>query len=55
MAKVDLSAAELMRHVIVSVRIHGLHALGVRLFVAKALLRLSAFIAGCGIEIETEE
>jgi len=55
MAKVDLSAAELMRHVVVSVRIHGLHALGVRLFVAKALLHLSAFIAGCGIEIEIKE
>ena len=55
MAKVDLSAAKLMRQVVLSVRIRGLHALGVRLFVAKALLRLSAFIAGCGIQIETEE
>lgn len=46
-----IDAADVMRHVTMDVRITGIKKLRARLWVAKALIRLAAAVAGVKAEI----
>ena len=54
-SSVTLTASELARSIVVTVRIKGLKAWAVRLQIAAWLMCLSAHIAGMGISIERED
>jgi hypothetical protein len=48
-----IKISDCMRKVTLKVRITGLNVLKVRLFFSTQLIKLSALIAGCGLDIET--
>jgi hypothetical protein len=49
----NLPASAAMRNVTMNVRVTGLRTLRVRMWFAGKLLLLAAWVAGCGIEIDT--
>lgn len=49
----SIKMSDCMRKIILKVRITGLNVHRIRMFLSIKLIKLAAFIAGCGLEIET--
>ena len=52
MANVEINAKDIMKQMTLSVKIKGIKVASFRVKMAMLLIKLSAFIAGTGIEIE---
>ena len=48
------SASDLTKNITITVTISGFTGLKVRLYIAKNLIRLAAWVVGCGIKIVDE-
>jgi len=53
MATININ--RMSRHITLTVRVKGRRVFDARWWLARKLLLLSAFVAGCNIEIETQE
>ena len=49
-----VKAVDAMRNVTLNVRVKGIRRLAARMWVGMGLMRLAAWVVGCGIQIETK-
>ena len=51
--KIDVPISKMVDGLHIDVKLTGVKIFRIRLFIAKQLIKLAAFILGCGIEIES--